>query len=353
MPRILILIPTYEPDYIHHPELEEFYIQNFDSFLHAEGNFDIQLAITDFASSRSFKAFLKRYVDGRNSCFLVDGDHQASLHVAINVTLANFEYDYLAYAACDLRTRDAQWLQRLLGDFEDPKVQITSATVTINGHELCEQNQPAPLDRESRTIDPCEVFNLHCTVFSKTFLMEFDNRYPDIFDCGYTEYCLMYQLAALEYISKINFRVNLIHERMESVRFRPGRGESGWRTRNNLYQADFQKFLTRGPILMHPAHTSVKEVGLIHKIRILVMLFRAYGWRFFYFRLCSRRALDNFCQLDVTTKVSLLKTLFYRPISDYEQYTYSIYGPGSAAAGPPLAGAEVTGALASNSASGT
>ena len=68
MMRVIVVIPTYEPQYIHYPDLERFYSQNFDSFLSDQGDLDVKLILTDFASSKSYKAFLRNYVSDRPGC---------------------------------------------------------------------------------------------------------------------------------------------------------------------------------------------------------------------------------------------------------------------------------------------
>ena len=327
--RVLVLIPTYEPHYIHNPELEEFYIQNFDSFYHTAADVDLSLVMTDFASSKSYKAFLRKYVDSRPGCFLIDGDQEASVHVAMNIGLRNFEYDYAIWAACDLRARDRHWLEPLLREFDDPRVQIAVPTVTFDGHPQCEQNQPGPVDRESRTVRSSEIFNLHCAVFSKRFFQLFDNKFPDISDTNFLEYCLVYQLAALAYTAKVNFLVNLVHDRMESIRPRPGRFAGGWRSRNKLYDADRMKFLRRATILPGLMFFSTTGADLIQKIHWFLSWIQAYRWRFLYFQLFSKRVFDDFFSLDIPTKVAVMKALFYRPEADYEQFSYSVYSSSS------------------------
>ena len=336
--RVVIVIATYEPQFIHHPELERFYTGNFDSFLGAQGDLDVKLVITDFASSKSFKAFLRNYVSDRPGCWLIDGEQEASLHVAINIALRNFEYDYWVFAACDLRARDGRWLEILLGEFDDPKVQIAVPTVTKDGTDCCQQNQAGPIDRESRPVGLHEYFGNHCAVFSHRFFNHFGGRYPDIFDCHHTEYCLMYQLAGLGYIAKVNFRVNLVHGDREVLWSKPGEAPDGWRKRNDLPEADHRKFLSRTAHL--PDFIASSGLSLPRKIRIHLETLKTQGWRYFYFRLFSRRALADFCSLDMPTKEAIMLALFYRTLSDYQKYAYSIYSSNADDAG--AAGASAT-----------
>ena len=325
MVRVLIVIPTYEPVYVHDPELEEFYTQNFDSFLSPEGEVEATVVLSDFSSSRSFKRFLRGYVASRNGCLLVDGEQEASNFVAFNIPLRSFEYEYAVYAASDARARDTRWLEGLLRDFDDPAVSVVAPTVTFDGLEVYEQTQPGPSDRESRVLRFPECFNLHCAVFSRRFLSHFDSMYPDIFDTSGSEYCLMYQLAAVNSVSKLNFRVNLIHQRFQPGRYEPERATS--RTRSNrMYEADRQKFETRRLILPQADFFASPKVGLISRLGKHVEWIRSQGWRYFFHRYFARRAFDNFCRLDVPTKVAMVKALFYRHDLDYDQYTYSLRG---------------------------
>ena len=322
--RVLLVIPTYEPHYIHQPDLERFYADNFDSFANPEGNNDFKLVITDFASSKSYKAFLRNYVKNRTDCYLVDGDQDGSSHVAMNIAMRHFDYDYVIRGESDLRARDGHWLEILLRDFDDPKVQVVGPTVTGDGERSIEQNQAGPFERESRPIGIHEQFNLHSLVFSRRFFQHFDNRFPDLLEWQESEFCLMYQLAALGYIAKINFRVNLLHGWQEGVLpFKPGNASAGWGNRNGLREADRQRFLRRMPHLLYYLPTS--GTGLTKRIRIHIEALKFQGWRYFYSRLFSRRAFEDFYQLDLPTKEAVMKALFYRPLSDYDRFSYSIY----------------------------
>lgn len=324
--RVLVVIPTYEPHYIHHPDLERFYRANFDSFLGAKGNIDVKLVLSDFASSKSYKAFLRNYVRSRQDCYLIDGGQEGSRLVAFNIALANFEYDYVAHGACDLRARDANWLEILLRDFDDPKVQIVVPTVTLDGNRSCDQNQAGPIERESRPVGLNEQFNFHSPIFSRRFFQHFDNRYTDIFDWHYGEYSTMYQLSALGYIATINFRVNLVHGNQEILPLKPANHLAGWGARNGLDEADYQKFLSRTTHLLHYLPTS--GISFTKKIRVHLEALKAQGWRYFYLRFFSNLAFEDFSRLDLPTKEAVMQALFYRPLSDYQQFSYSIYGSG-------------------------
>lgn len=323
--RVLVAIPTYEPDYIYNPQLEDFYTRNFDSFLSPDGDVDLKLVISDFSSSKLFKAFLRGYVIKRISCYLIDGEQEASVSVAFNIALRNFDYDYAVYAASDIRARDSHWLGGLLRDFEDPRVQVVTATVTTDGLEVYGQNQPGPIERESRTLHFPEIFNWHCAIHSGRFLRHFGNKFPDISDTNQNEGQLPYLLAALGYIAKVNFRVNMIHDRFHAVRHNRV-SASSWRVKNRLYEADHQKFETRMIILPRPNFFSSNKVSPLQRLRMHIGWIKTQGWRYFFYRYFSQRVFDNFCTLDAPTKVAILKALVYRPESDYAQYTYSICG---------------------------
>jgi hypothetical protein len=323
--RVIVVIPTYEPDYIYNPQLEDFYTQNFDSFLSPDGDVDLKLIITDFKSSKLFKYFLRRYIVGRKSCFLIDGEQEGCFLVACNIALRSFNFDYAVYAASDVRARDRQWLGRFLKDFEDPRVHVVTATVTSDGLEVYGQNQPGPIERESRTLHFPEVFNIHCAIFSGRFLQHYDNRFPDISDTNQNEAQLPYLLAALGYLAKVNFRVNVIHDRFHAVRHNRV-ASSSWRVKNRLYEADHQKIETRSIILPRPYFFSSRKVSPIERLRMHIGWLKTQGWRYFFYRYFSQRVFDNFGRLDSPTKVAILKALVYRPEADYAQYTYSICG---------------------------
>lgn len=325
--RVLIVSPTYEPYYVQNPQLEEFYTQNFDSLMGQQGQLVVKLAITDFASSRSFKAFLKNYARSRPGCYFIDGNPEASVHVAINIALRNFDYDYATFVASDNRTRGGQWLELLLKDFDDPRVQVVSPTVTHDGQEMCEQNQPGSIERESRVVGRSELFNLHCAVFSNRFLKHFGNRYPDVFECMGSETALMQQLAALGYVSKINFRVNLITDRLAG-RTKQARALPDSRAfRNNLFEADFQKLMNRSTMINFLIGSDNLPLAKIITRHLATL--KRWRWRYFYFHFFADRALDDFCKLEFPTKVANLTALFYRPQSEYQKYSYSIYSSGS------------------------
>ena len=133
----------------------------------------------------------------------------------------------------------------------------------------------------------------------------------------------MYQLAGLGYIAKVNFRVNLVHGDREVLWSKPGEAPDGWRKRNDLPEADHRKFLSRTAHL--PDFIASSGIRLTGKIRVHLETLKIQGWRYFYFRLFSRRALADFCSLDLPTKEAIMQALFYRPLLDYEKYSYSIY----------------------------
>lgn len=321
--RILIVIPTYEPTYTYLPELEEFYTKNFDSFYNAEADVDLKLVITDFASSKSFKGFLTRYIAGRSNSYFIDGGQEASIHVAINIALRQFDFDYVLYAASDMRARDHQWLRLLLRDFNDPKVHIVVPTVTATGNGRCEQTQPGPIERDSRIIRFPERFHLLAAIFSKRFFEAFDHRYPDIYDGDYSECSLGYSLAALGSLAKINFRVNIVHDRFMQARPRPDL-PSGWRQRNRQFEADTQRYETRRRILPYPNFFTSRKGNNLKRAIFHIQSLKTQGWWYMYLRWFAKRGFDNFCRLDVPTRVAVVKALFYRPESDYERYTYTV-----------------------------
>jgi len=321
--RVLLVIPTYEPYYIHRPDLEQFYTENFDSFLNPEGNADIQLVITDFASSKSHRAFLRRYVESREGCFLIEGDQGGSPHVAFNVALHNFEYDYVARLECDLRTRDRHWLKILLREFEDPKVQIAIPTVNRDGNKSCEQNQDNAFERESRPVGLNEQFNIHCPIFSRRFFEPFDNRYPDMFEWHHNEFAVMYQLFALGQVANINFRANLVHGDPQVLPLKPAATGTGWGSRNDLDAASTQQFLRRTANLLNFLPTT--GAPLTKRIRLHLEALKTQRWRYFYYRIFAKRIFEDFCQLDMPTKEAVIRALFFRPLSDYEKFSYSIY----------------------------
>jgi len=296
---------------------------------------DVKLAITDFASSRSFKAFLRNYARSRAGCYFIDGNPESSIHVAINIALRTFEYDYAAIVASDNRTRGGQWLGPLLAEFDDPRVQVAVPTVTHDGQDICEQNQPGPIERDSRVVGHSELFNLHCAVFSSRFLRHFGNRLPDVYEAAGYETALMYQIAALG-VSKINFRVNLITDRLAG-RTNQARALPDSRAfRNNLFEADFQKMMNR--TTMTRFLVVYNNISLSRKIFRTLTFLKRWRWRYFFFLFFSNRAMDDFCRLAVPTKVATLLALFYRPQSEYQQYSYSIYSSSSADFESPLAG---------------
>jgi len=318
-------MPTYEPDYLYDPSLEDFYTANFDSLQNPDGYPNAKFVISDFCSSQSFKSFLKNYVESRDRCWLISGEDEASMNVAFNMALREFDYDYVVYAASDTSVRDRQWLEPLLRDFDDPKVQFVMPTCTFGGIDDCEQSQDGPIDKDSKIFDAPDYFNLIFGVFPKTFLQRFDNRCPDTFDTDGTEYSLGHQISALGKVWMVNFRVNIIHNQLHPVRQLPDSANT-WRLRHGLYIADQQKMYTRTVILPHRDNIIARSAGLIGRLRNIIKNIRRGGWRYFYFRFFGRQITDNFSKLDEPTKVAILKALFYRPESDYDQYTYSVHG---------------------------
>lgn len=319
-PKILLVIPTYEPEYLHDPDLEAAYVRNFDSFLEADGAHDFVLAVSDFGSSRPFKNFLAGYVGARAGTFLVSSPTTASVSVAFNVALGKFAYDYAVYAASDVRARDRTWLATLLQDFEHPSIQVVTPTVTFDGLAVYEQTQPAALDRPSRQLIFPECFNLHCAVFGSSLLRSFDNRYPDIFDTNFTEYCLMYAVAAMGGVMKLNFRVNMIHEHVPRRHHRMS--SASWRIKNGLYEADRLKFEARRLLLPHASLTDLAP--LMTRVRKHFGWMRQQGWRYVLFRSRSREMFENFCSLDRETRIAIARALFYRPVADYDRWMHGV-----------------------------
>ena len=93
-----------------------------------------------------------------------------------------------------------------------------------------------------------------------------------------------------------------------------------------LDEADYQKFLSRTTHLLHYLPTS--GISFTKKIRVHLEALKAQGWRYFYLRFFSNLAFEDFSRLDLPTKEAVMQALFYRPLSDYQQFSYSIYGSG-------------------------
>jgi hypothetical protein len=122
-PRVSVVVPTFEPDYAANTRLEGYYAANFDSWLGADGEFEVALVLSDFTSSAAFKAFLHLYAAGRGAAVcLIDGRDRTVSTVAINVGFRALPYDIAVFAASDTRARDRRWLGLLAADFADPAV---------------------------------------------------------------------------------------------------------------------------------------------------------------------------------------------------------------------------------------
>lgn len=216
--RVLLVILTFEPDFVEDPTLLGFYRTNFDSLARPKTRHNLTVVISDFKSSRAFKAFLRDYVTTGSEFYLLDGEVILSGWKAFNIALRNFDFDVVIYSASDLRARDRGYLDILMAEFSDPEVHMVFPTVTSDGIVLYGQTQPGPLERDSDVLRFPAYCNMHFALFHRKLFEPFGMRYIDVFDGNHTESFLAHQLAATDGIVKLCYRVNLIHERFTKVR---------------------------------------------------------------------------------------------------------------------------------------
>lgn len=240
---VAIVTPTFEPDYSPNPSLEQWYRDNFLSFLNASGRHEIRLFLTDFASSDPFKAFLRDFArteDGR--VILLEGPERLPSYDAVNKAFRAADSDIIVYAASDCRARDGDWLSALAADFEDPNVMAVFPTVTYHGIGSSDQTQAGAIDRASRTITFPNYCNLITVALRRLHLKPYDYRLGDRFPDGGAEEALIYQAAALDAIIKVNFRCNIVHEQPKD---RYDRTLASHWSRHTLKQQDSEKRAVR------------------------------------------------------------------------------------------------------------
>lgn len=213
--RITVITPTFEPNYTLNPALEEWYEENFRSFLRCEPDYEVTLILSDFSSNETYKSFLRRFVaniGGRAK--LIEGPTRLSSYDAVNLGLAEADSELVAFVASDCRARDEKWLSYIADDFRDPEVFAVFPTVNFEGVFSAGQNQPEPIERESKEVQFPHYCDLITVVFRREYLAPFDfkigNRFPD----GGAEVALVYQAAALGKRIMLNFRCNIIHDKM-------------------------------------------------------------------------------------------------------------------------------------------
>ncbi|MFN0116721.1 MAG: glycosyltransferase family A protein [Elusimicrobiota bacterium] len=324
-PRVLVILLTYEPAFVRHGNdlLVDYYQKNFQSFVNPVGDFETIFCISDFSSSAEFKEFLREFVNTNQNSILIDGNKDATQWIAFNSAMNQFaDLDYVVYLASDVRARDRYWLKNLMDDMEDPDVFMVQTTVTFDGYHF--QTQPESLNEPSRLLNFPECLNLHGALFRYTLFEEFDGRYPDIFSGNYTEYCLMYMLAALNKKCVINFKTNLIHDRFHS--FRHDRtSKDNFKVRNDAYNADvayFKKirfFLPLGEFFSRKNH-------FYAKFRKIISWWRKEPVLLPFFYLFEKIGYKNFITMDKEQRIALIKVLFYQKSGHYPGYTWNILG---------------------------
>jgi hypothetical protein len=216
--RVSIIVPTFEPVYAKNLALEEFYRDNFDSWLDPEGDFDSVLIISDYRSSDPFKAFLRYYAEARgNKVHLLDGMESHGSFQAFNIGLRARAYDLAVWVASDTRARDRMWLQLSAEDFVDPLVLASIPTATEDGAAVLPQTQPKPIDCQSLPILAPRFFQLVSAVFSRQLLEPFGHRLCDRFHAMGNDKGIMWQILALDGKAMLNFRCNIVHSRFHEA----------------------------------------------------------------------------------------------------------------------------------------
>ncbi len=210
---VTIVTPTFEPHYVPNNALENWYRENFLSFLNTCGGFEVSLLLTDFASSAPFKNFLREFAvsEGRR-VRLIEGPEQLPSYDAVNKAFREASSELIVYAASDCRTRDDTWLSILASDFDNPSVMAVFPTVTYHGIGSSDQTQPSAFHRKSRVLSFPDYCNLITVALRRDHLAPFGYRLGDRFPDGGAEETLLYQAAAVDCIIKVNFRCNIIHE---------------------------------------------------------------------------------------------------------------------------------------------
>lgn len=211
--KIIVAMPTFEPNYVFDADLEDYYQKNFDSFLDPVGPYDAILGLTDFRSSDAYRSFLRRYAEqrpGRVILFL--GHKRTGSLQAVNIVYRNYtEGDFVVYAQSDTRARDRHWLELLAADFqEDPEVVAVFSSNPIDACSKSDQVQPEPLDRPSRTVSYPTMPVPNVAAFHRKMLVPFGNRLADIFVNKGTEEGILWQIMATGRIT-MSYRCNMLH----------------------------------------------------------------------------------------------------------------------------------------------
>lgn len=349
--KVIVSIPTFEPEYDGNPQVETFYTTNFESFLDPEGPFSVELILSDFRSSDPFKAFLRRLADRHpGKIYVIDGQAKAGGPHAVNMGFRLRPYDIAVYAASDCRARDRQWLGQLVRDFEDPKVFASYATSGFESSHLVEQLQAEAIERPSRHLVFPESAIPNVVAYRRQLLEPFGHRWSDF---NYLDPLsgLAWQLEAVDGVATVNFRCNILHEHF----FDEGRynrhKSSHWhadRTEQDRLKRAVFYYLPIPISMLNPRHTvppiiaplieGWREQGLRglaraayirgRRSQIMYVWWQIKLWGFWgylgqHWRV--KRRLRAFHQMDQTRRCALVNALYFENEIFYDQLSYSVY----------------------------
>lgn len=350
--RITVSIPTFEPQYQANAGLEAWYIDNFDSWLDPEGDFEVTLILSDFASSETFKKTLRSYVDSRpGKVVLVDGAETTGSGFAANQGFRLVPYDVAVFAASDTRARDRNWANLLTADFEAPEVMAVFASTPIDGSHLVEQTQPEPIDRPSRRLAFPEGPIPNVVGFRRELLAPYGDRMTDVSLTDLTE-GTMWQIWASGGTAVVSFRFNVLHDHYVAGG-RYDRSESGnWiaprRREEEALFRNIHTFLSTPvghfdpaghrpvlrPLIAGARNGGLRGIARAAYIRarrtrlsyIAKEIARHGFWRYLLQNRIARDQYNALMRLEPRARIEMVQSLFLTDTERYHQLNYSIHG---------------------------
>jgi hypothetical protein len=350
--RVTVSVPTFEPNYAGNSDLEAYYAANFDSWLAPDGPFDLTLVLSDFRSSDTYKAFLRRFAAERpGQVVVIDGATTNLNSVAANLGFRLMPYDIAVWAASDTRARDPAWLQLLTEDFDDPGILSAYATSPIDASYLVDQLQPGPIDSDSRKLRFPESPIPNVVAFKKALLGPYDDRMTDISAYNVSE-ASVWQLEAVGGQAVVSFRCNVLHDHF----FGGGRyfrqSDDNWmtalRTKETQAFRTIHRFLSvpetmlnplRGRPILRPLLDGLRQGGLRGLARNAYIRSLQSQASFVYHAIrkkgllgyllqyqISRRQHEAFCSLPEHARCAIIRGLFFKDLETYANLSYSVHG---------------------------
>ena len=181
--RVVIVIPTFEPNYRRNDgntALLDFYDTNFNSWLNSKdcsSGIDLRLVISDHKSSNDFRAFLRKFAKKNSRVSLIEGDNVETSVVAFNIGLKETDdADFYVYASDT--AADDSWIDLMIDELGLMRVpQLFSARALQS--DLCDQTQIKPLNKKANTLQLWEQPNPNVVFFRHIIIAKFGYKIGD------------------------------------------------------------------------------------------------------------------------------------------------------------------------------